>query len=94
MSENKDVEKLSLEGLENISGGSFSYEGGDTCIWEGKEMSIEEFNHTWLEIEKRVGFGLACLTFESITGYTDPMVATGYGNMEWLLKRFWASKGK
>ena len=60
----------------------------------GSEMSVEDFNKMWLQVEKQMGYGLACGTFISVTGYNDPAVYTGYGNMEWLLKRFWANQGK
>ena len=94
MDEDMDVRKLTVEDLVNISGGSFSYDGGDTCTLNGSRMTIIDFNTLWREMAKRQGFYIACNSLHNMTGFMCNEMRYEYGDIETVLKKFWASYGR
>ena len=98
---NKDVEKLSKDDLDNVSGGTFSFDPNiEMCCVNGKMMSAKEFNTLIFSIAQTSGYTIARDMLNSLTGYACSEMSKTYNwgsdksdmdKMVIVMNRFWAN---
>ena len=83
-----DIQELSLDDLEHVSGGFTDNHDGTITI-EGIVIDEASFNSLFLEIERASGFDVAFNQFCAWTGYDPHSVDGGSNCMDVVLHHFW-----
>ena len=104
MSENKDVQKLSKEELDNISGGAdFKYDGTYVYIGDLK-LTPAQFTNSIYTLADNGGLDVAIAYLHNLTGYTCQEMGLGSGSAVYarsdkerlgvIMSHFWGNYGE
>ncbi len=90
--------ELSMDELDKVVGGSFSYSGGDTCVLNGQTMTIGFFNSLFINMAENWDYRTARDVLRDATGFTCTEMRDQYvwgddksdgERMYIVLDRFW-----